>query len=56
MQSAGHPLAVTIANRSILSARLRTGESAVSYLLGLSEIRQIVRLSESRAKPAPLVA
>jgi hypothetical protein len=32
------------------------GESVVSYLLGLSEIRQIARLSESRAKPAPLVA
>jgi hypothetical protein len=34
----------------------RGGESVVSYLLGLSEIRQIARLSESRAKPAPLVA
>src|SRR3984885_8722746 len=34
----------------------RGGESVVSYLLGLSEIRQIARLSESHAKPAPLVA
>jgi glycosyltransferase involved in cell wall biosynthesis len=34
----------------------RGGESVVSYLLGLSEIRQIARLSEGRAKPAPLVA
>jgi hypothetical protein len=34
----------------------RGGESVVSYLLGLCEIRQIARLSESRAKPAPLVA
>ncbi len=34
----------------------RGGESVVSYLLGLSEIREIARLSESRAKPAPLVA
>ena len=34
----------------------RGGESVVSYLLSLSEIRQIARLSESRAKPAPLVA
>jgi glycosyltransferase involved in cell wall biosynthesis len=34
----------------------RGGESVVSYLLGLCEIRQIARLSESRAQPAPLVA
>ena len=34
----------------------RGGESVVSYLLGLSEIRQIARLSESRVRPAPLVA
>ncbi len=34
----------------------RGGESVVSYLLGLSEIRQIARLSESRATPTPLVA
>jgi glycosyltransferase involved in cell wall biosynthesis len=34
----------------------RGGESVVSYLLSLSEIRQIVRLSEGCAKPAPLVA
>jgi len=34
----------------------RGGESVVSYLLGLSEIRQIARLSESRARPAPRVA
>jgi glycosyltransferase involved in cell wall biosynthesis len=34
----------------------RGGESVVSYLLGLSEIRQIARLSEGRAKSAPLVA
>jgi hypothetical protein len=34
----------------------RGGESVVSYLLSLSEIRQIARLSESRVKPAPLVA
>jgi glycosyltransferase involved in cell wall biosynthesis len=34
----------------------RGGESVVSYLLGLCEIRQIARLSESHAKPAPLVA
>jgi glycosyltransferase involved in cell wall biosynthesis len=32
------------------------GESVVSYLLGLSEIRQIAKMSEGRAKPAPLVA
>ena len=32
----------------------RGGESVVSYLLGLSEIRQLARLSESRAKPTPL--
>jgi glycosyltransferase involved in cell wall biosynthesis len=30
----------------------RGGESVVSYLLGLSEIRHIARLRESRAKPA----
>jgi glycosyltransferase involved in cell wall biosynthesis len=34
----------------------RGGESVVSYLLGLSEIRQLARLSESRAKLAPKVA
>ncbi|CAN5416173.1 glycosyltransferase family 4 protein [soil metagenome] len=34
----------------------RGGESVVSYLLGLSEIRQIARLSESRSKPAARVA
>jgi glycosyltransferase involved in cell wall biosynthesis len=34
----------------------RGGESVVSYLLGLSEIRQVARLNESRAKPTPLVA
>lgn len=34
----------------------RGGESAVSYLLGLCEIRQLARLSESRVQPAPLVA
>ncbi len=34
----------------------RGGESVVSYLLGLSEIRQIARLSEGRARSAPLVA
>jgi hypothetical protein len=32
------------------------GESVVSYLLGLSEIRQIAQMTEGRAKPAPLVA
>lgn len=34
----------------------RGGESVVSYLLGLSEIRQIARLSDSRSKPAARVA
>ncbi len=34
----------------------RGGESVLSYLLGLSEIRQIARLSENRLRPAPLVA
>lgn len=34
----------------------RGGESAVSYLLGLSEIRQIARLSESRPKTTPRAA
>jgi hypothetical protein len=34
----------------------RGGESVVSYLLGLCEIRQLARLSESRVQPAPLVA
>jgi hypothetical protein len=34
----------------------RGGESVVSYLLGLSEIRQIARLSESRTKPVARVA
>jgi len=32
------------------------GESVVSYLLGLSEIRQMAQMTEGRAKPAPLVA
>jgi len=32
------------------------GESVVSYLLGLSEIRQLAQMTEGRAKPAPLVA
>jgi hypothetical protein len=34
----------------------RGGESVLSYLLGLSEIRQIARLSESRTKPVARVA
>lgn len=34
----------------------RGGESVVSYLLGLSEIRQIARLSETHPKPTTLVA
>ena len=34
----------------------RGGESVVSYLLGLSEIRQIARLSESRPKTTPRAA
>ncbi len=34
----------------------RGGKSVVSYLLGLSEIRQIARLSESRANILPRVA
>ncbi|MGL4964059.1 MAG: glycosyltransferase family 4 protein [Inquilinus sp.] len=34
----------------------RGGESVVSYLLGLSEIRQIARLSERRAKFVPRLA
>lgn len=34
----------------------RGGESVVSYLLGLCEIRQLARLGESRVQPAPLVA
>jgi len=34
----------------------RGGESVVSYLLGLSEIRQIARLSEGRAKFVPRLA
>jgi glycosyltransferase involved in cell wall biosynthesis len=34
----------------------RGGESVVSYLLGLSEIRQIARLSESHTKPVARVA
>lgn len=34
----------------------RGGESVVSYLLGLSEIRQIARLSESRSKVVARVA
>jgi glycosyltransferase involved in cell wall biosynthesis len=34
----------------------RGGESVVSYLLGLSEIRQIARLAEGHTEPAPLVA
>ena len=34
----------------------RGGESVVSYLLGLAEIRQLARTDGSRAKPAPLLA
>jgi hypothetical protein len=34
----------------------RGGESVVSYLLGLSEIRQIARLSDGRAKFVPRLA
>lgn len=34
----------------------RGGESVVSYLLGLCEIRQLARVGESRVQPAPLVA
>lgn len=34
----------------------RGGESVVSYLLGLSEIRQIARLSESRPRTTPRAA
>jgi hypothetical protein len=34
----------------------RGGESVVSYLLGLSEIRQIARHSEGRVSSVPLVA
>jgi glycosyltransferase involved in cell wall biosynthesis len=34
----------------------RGGESAVSYLLGLAEIRQLARTSSNRLKPAPLRA
>ncbi|MGX9391882.1 glycosyltransferase family 4 protein [Nitrobacteraceae bacterium UC4446_H13] len=34
----------------------RGGESVVSYLLGLSEIRQIARLSENRPKTTPRAA
>ncbi len=34
----------------------RGGESAVSYLLGLSEIRQLARVSEGRTKFAPRLA
>ena len=34
----------------------RGGESVVSYLLGLAEIRQLARMGGSRAKPLPLVA
>jgi hypothetical protein len=34
----------------------RGGESVLSYLLGLSEMRQSVRLSEGRAKSAPRLA
>lgn len=34
----------------------RGGESVVSYLLGLAEIRQLARTGGSRAKPAPLLA
>jgi glycosyltransferase involved in cell wall biosynthesis len=32
----------------------RGGESAVSYLLGLAEIRELARLGGNRTKPAPL--
>jgi glycosyltransferase involved in cell wall biosynthesis len=34
----------------------RGGESVVSYLLGLAEIRQLARAAGNRAKPAPLRA
>ena len=34
----------------------RGGESVVSYLLGLAEIRQLAQLSGDRAKPATLRA
>jgi glycosyltransferase involved in cell wall biosynthesis len=34
----------------------RGGESAVSYLLGLAEIRQLARMGGNRTKPAPLRA
>ena len=34
----------------------RGGESAVSYLLGLAEIRQLARADSNRLKPAPLRA
>jgi hypothetical protein len=34
----------------------RGGESVVSYLLSLAEIRQLARLFDNRVKPAPLLA
>jgi glycosyltransferase involved in cell wall biosynthesis len=34
----------------------RGGESVVSYLLGLAEIRQLARIVGNRTKPAPLLA
>jgi hypothetical protein len=34
----------------------RGGESVVSYLLGLAEIRQLARVGGNRVKPAPLRA
>jgi glycosyltransferase involved in cell wall biosynthesis len=34
----------------------RGGESVVSYLLGLAEIRQLARILDNRVKPAPLLA
>jgi hypothetical protein len=34
----------------------RGGESVVSYLLGLAEIRQLARMTGNRSKPAPLLA
>jgi hypothetical protein len=34
----------------------RGGESVVSYLLGLSEIRHMARIAEDQSKSAPRVA
>jgi glycosyltransferase involved in cell wall biosynthesis len=34
----------------------RGGESVVSYLLGLAEIRELARMTGNRSKPAPLLA